>query len=134
MGCAASYAEQYADAAVVGAAAVAKLTRNVLLAGVVPLLSLKHAAASAAAGAGRGGAAAFSLKAVSTAVPPFVLGFVGAAAIRTLGDAQLASGSPALGLFERSRWEDGANWLGSTIGTKVSLGRWCAHASAATHS
>ncbi|KAH8052181.1 hypothetical protein JL722_10281 [Aureococcus anophagefferens] len=35
MGCAASYAEQYSDAAVVGAAAVAKLTRNVFLAGVV---------------------------------------------------------------------------------------------------
>ena len=116
MGCAASYAEQYADAAVVAAAAVAKLTRNVLLAGVVPSLAMKHAAPAAA------GATAFSLKAMSTAVPPFVLGFIGAAAIRTLGDTQLASGSRALGAFERRRWEDGANWVGAVLGTKVLLG------------
>ena len=116
MGCAASYAEQYADAAVVAAAAVAKLTRNVLLAGVVPMLAMKHAAPAAT------GATAFSLKAMSTAVPPFVLGFIGAAAIRTLGDAQLASGSRALGAFERRRWEDGANWIGAMLGTKVLLG------------
>ena len=61
MGTAASYAEQFSDAAVVGAAAVAKLTRNVFLAGVVPLMALRHA----------GGAAGVS---IATAVPTFVAG------------------------------------------------------------
>ena len=42
MGCAASYAEQYSDSAVVAAAAVAKLTRNVFLAAVVPLMAVRH--------------------------------------------------------------------------------------------
>ena len=48
MGCAASYAEQYNDGAVVAAAAVAKLTRNVFLAAVVPLMAVRHAAGGGA--------------------------------------------------------------------------------------
>ena len=45
MGCAASYAEQYSDTAVVAAAAVAKLTRNIFLAAVVPLMAVRHSGA-----------------------------------------------------------------------------------------
>ena len=63
MGCAASYAEQYAEEAVVSAAAVAKLTRNVFLAGVVPLMAVRHGGAA--------GASSFA-----AALPTFVLGFV----------------------------------------------------------
>ena len=64
--------------AVVGAAAVAKLTRNVFLAAVVPLMAVRHGAA-AAGGGGAGG-----LKALAAAVPQFVLGFVAMAALRTV--------------------------------------------------
>jgi uncharacterized integral membrane protein (TIGR00698 family) len=109
MGCAASYAEQYADAAVVGAAAVAKLTRNVFLAGVVPLMAVRHG----------GGGGRVSL---ATAVPTFVAGFVGMAALRTAGDAQLASGGRALWLLEKERWRAAADWVGGVLGTKALLG------------
>ena len=108
MGCAASYAEQYSDAAVVGAAAVAKLTRNVFLAGVVPLMALKH-----------GGAA--SGKSIAAAVPSFVAGFVGMSAVRSLGDYQVASGGKALGLLDADDWKRQADWVGAVLGTKVLL-------------
>lgn len=110
MGCAASYAEQYSDAAVVGAAAVAKLTRNVFLAGVVPLMAVRH---------GGAGAAGSSL---ASAVPTFVLGFVAMAAVRTAGDYQISSGGHALGLLDAKRWKESADWLGGVLGTKVLLG------------
>jgi uncharacterized membrane protein YadS len=108
MGCAASYAEQYSDAAVVGAAAVAKLTRNVFLAGVVPLMALKH-----------GGAA--SGKSIAAAVPSFVAGFVGMSAVRSFGDYQVASGGKALGLLDADDWKRQADWVGAVLGTKVLL-------------
>ena len=108
MGCAASYADQYADAAVVGAAAVAKLTRNVFLAGVVPLLALRHGAAP------KGGGAA----SLAAAVPAFVVGFVALAAVRTAGDA---GGHALLGL-EPGQWKQGMDWLGGVLGTKYLLG------------
>ena len=115
MGCAASYAEQYSDSAVVAAAAVAKLTRNVFLAVVVPFMAVRHAAG----GAGGGG---FSMKALAAAVPGFVGGFLAMAALRTAGDWQLAGGSSALGLFDKQTWKDGAEWVGAFLGTKVLLG------------
>jgi len=113
MGCAASYAEQYSDAVVVGAAAVAKLTRNVFLAAVVPLMAVRHNAASS------GG---FSPKALAAAVPTFVLGFLAMAALRTVGDWQLGGGGKALGVLEAKEWKAGADWLGSQLGTKLLLG------------
>ena len=112
MGCAASYAEQYSDAVVVGAAAIAKLTRNVFLAAVVPLMAVRHGAV----GGGGGG-----LKALAAAVPQFVMGFVAMAALRTAGDAHIASGGTVLGL-DGKRWKEGADWLGGTLGTKYLLG------------
>mmetsp|Transcript_38804 Transcript_38804/g.96425 ORF Transcript_38804/g.96425 Transcript_38804/m.96425 type:complete len:197 (+) Transcript_38804:3-593(+) len=109
MGCAASYAEQYSDAAVVGAAAVAKLTRNVLLAAVVPLMSVRHASG-------------VSKSSVAAAIPVFVVGFLGMAALRTAGDTQLARGGRALFIFDHSTWKNGADWLGVSLGTKTLLG------------
>jgi uncharacterized integral membrane protein (TIGR00698 family) len=113
MGCAASYAEQYDDAAVVAAAAVAKLTRNVFLAAVVPLMAVRYAP---------GTSGAVSAKTLAAAVPVFVGGFLAAAAVRTAGDTQLASGGSALFVFDQQTWKSGADWLGGTLGTKVLLG------------
>jgi len=108
MGCAASYAEQYAEEAVVSAAAVAKLTRNVFLAGVVPLMAVRHGGAA--------GASSFA-----AALPTFVLGFVGAAGVRSLGDTQCASGGRAFGVFAADEWKANADWLGGVLGTKILL-------------
>eukprot|EP00285_Hemiselmis_virescens_P006137 CAMPEP_0173396494 /NCGR_PEP_ID=MMETSP1356-20130122/35630_1 /TAXON_ID=77927 ORGANISM="Hemiselmis virescens, Strain PCC157" /NCGR_SAMPLE_ID=MMETSP1356 /ASSEMBLY_ACC=CAM_ASM_000847 /LENGTH=335 /DNA_ID=CAMNT_0014355549 /DNA_START=165 /DNA_END=1168 /DNA_ORIENTATION=+ len=114
MGAAASYAEQYSDAAVVTCAAVAKLTRNVSLAAVVPLMAAKHGAAGAAAG--------FSTRALAAAVPTFVLGFLGMSLLRTLGDLQLSRGGAALGVLDAKQWKQGAEWVGNELGTKILLG------------
>ncbi|EOD26269.1 hypothetical protein EMIHUDRAFT_115127 [Emiliania huxleyi CCMP1516] len=114
-------------AQVVGAAAVAKLTRNVFLAAVVPLMAVRHAA-----GATGGGVTA---KTFAAAVPAFVGGFLAMAAVRTLGDAQLAAvrtlgdaqlaavrtlgdaqlanGGSALFAFDSAQWKGGADWLGA---------------------
>ncbi|KAH8077013.1 hypothetical protein JL720_10314 [Aureococcus anophagefferens] len=107
MGCAASYAEQYSDAAVVGAAAVAKLTRNVFLAGVVPLMALKHG----------GAASGKSIAAACVVRRPAV----GMSASRSLGDYQVASGGKALGLLDADDWKRQADWVGAVLGTKVLL-------------
>ncbi|KAL3920033.1 MAG: hypothetical protein SGPRY_005407 [Prymnesium sp.] len=109
MGCAASYAEQHTDSAVVGAAAIAKLTRNVFLAAVVPFMAVKHAA---------GASSTFSAKTLAAAVPVFVGGFLAMAAVRTIGDAQLANGGTALYLFNKDDFKRGADWIGAFLGTK----------------
>jgi uncharacterized integral membrane protein (TIGR00698 family) len=113
MGCAASYAEQYSDALVVGAAAVAKLTRNVFLAAVVPMMAVRH---GTAAGGGGG------LKALAAAVPHFVIGFIAMAAIRTAGDAHTAGGGRVAGVLDAKQWKSSADWLGGSLGTKYLLG------------
>jgi uncharacterized integral membrane protein (TIGR00698 family) len=121
MGCAASYADQYSDAAVVGAAAVAKLTRNVFLAAVAPLMAMRHGAAAAAASGG-GGA---SLAHIAAAVPSFVIGFVAMAAVRTAGDYYTSRDGGAgtlLGVVDAKQWKACMEWLGATLGTKYLLG------------
>ena len=114
MGCAASYAEQYADAAVVGAAAVTKLTRNVFLAAVVPLLAVRYGS-----GPGVSGGAA---KSIAAAVPTFVLGFVAMAVARTAGDAYVSSGQLAGGIVDAQQWKRLMDWVGGDLGTKYLLG------------
>ena len=110
MGAAASFADRYDDATVVGAAAVAKLTRNVYLAAVVPYMSFRYAVSVPAA----------PVAALAAAVPTFVAGFLAAAAARTVGDAQLAAGSRALGAFDAETWRTGVDRT-AAFGTKVLL-------------
>jgi uncharacterized membrane protein YadS len=74
MGAAASYAAWYGEAAVLKAAAVTKLTRNLCLAAALPYFSV----------------APSSFKSLIATVPRFVLLFVAAAGVRTAGDWLLA--------------------------------------------
>lgn len=114
MGSAAAYAEQYADAAVVSAAAVAKLTRNLALAAVVPLMAARHAPAAAAGKALTAGA-------LAKAVPGFVAGFVLMALARSAGDAQLAAGGRAGWLLGCEAWQRLTEAVGGFLSTKVLL-------------
>ncbi|KAG8466963.1 hypothetical protein KFE25_008342 [Diacronema lutheri] len=114
MGSAAAYAEQYADTAVVSAAAVAKLTRNLALAAVVPLMAARHAPGAAA---GKG----LSAGTLAKAVPTFVLGFVMMALARSAGDAQLAAGGKAAGLLGRDAWAQCTELVGGVLSTKLLL-------------
>ncbi len=95
-GAALSYRESYGSEAAMKAAIVAKLVRNTALLAVVPLLAWRHA--RSAAGGGR--------KVSFTGLfPLFVLGFLGMAILRSIGDAGVSGGGTALGLFDAERWK-----------------------------
>lgn len=104
MGCALTYKELYDDELALKVAAVTKMTRNLFLAAVIPALTWKYAkdTAAAAAAASATGAAALQPKMnLKTMFPLFVLGFLGMAVVRSLGDASLKSreGEPGIKYF-----------------------------------
>ena len=102
------YAQQYAAPAALETATVTKLVRNLFLLAVIPLIALGQ----------RGSGARRSVRSrppLHQLVPLFVLGFVGLALIRTLGDLSAAGAS---GLLDASTWQA---WTGA-----VSAGSsWC---------
>jgi uncharacterized integral membrane protein (TIGR00698 family) len=79
-GAALTYQEQFAAPGALKAAMVTKLTRNVCMAAVIPLIGFLY---HRHGGTGRG------RMRLAQAVPLFVLGFLLAAALRTLGDLQM---------------------------------------------
>jgi uncharacterized integral membrane protein (TIGR00698 family) len=95
MGAALSYRELFADEVAFKVATVTKLTRNVFIAAVVPILGILYAR-SAADGSRRPG--------IRELLPLFVLGFVAMAVVRTAGDMTLDTGGRALGLFDPQAW------------------------------
>lgn len=113
MGAALAYREVFGEEVALQVATVAKLTRNALLAVVVPLLAWRYARRSAATGggAGKGRVKAWKL------LPVFVLGFLAMALLRTVGDHGLAGGGQALGVFDAGAWRS----LLSTAGDRASF-------------
>lgn len=88
-------------------AIVTKLVRNVFIAAVVPLAAwayARRAVAGAAPGARMGALRLF---------PVFILGFIGMAALRSLGDAGLASGGLALRAWSAGAWQQAAATVGN---------------------
>ena len=118
VGAALTYRQLYGDDVVLRVATVTKLTRNLCLAGVIPLLTWQH---QRTAGAAAGGATRrrTSWRAL---VPAFVLGFVAMAVVRSIGDATLARGSLALGIWDAADWAAVTSLLGDTIGARWLLG------------
>jgi uncharacterized integral membrane protein (TIGR00698 family) len=114
VGAALTYRQMYADDIVLRVATVTKLTRNLCLAGVIPLLTWMHLRNSASASR-----AAMSWK---TVVPLFVLGFVAMAVLRTIGDATLQSFGAAYGMWAASEWITLTNVIGDFWASRVLLG------------
>jgi uncharacterized integral membrane protein (TIGR00698 family) len=115
MGAALSYKELFHDERALKIATVTKLTRNVFLAGVVPLLAYLHAK--------RSGRSAGRVR-IASLLPLFVLGFLGMAVARSAGDAMLAKGSLALGAWDRASWGAltktlGETWAGDCLATAM---------------
>lgn len=108
MGAAMSYSQVFQDERALQVATVAKLTRNTLLVVVVPLLGWLAARGEGGASARPGFRALF---------PTFVLGFLAMATLRSLGDAGLAAGGRALGLWDAAGWKALAGALGETGAT-----------------
>jgi len=108
MGAALSYKEVFRDETAFRVATVTKLTRNVFLVAVVPLLAYLHVRRTGHAG-----------KRVNVAklFPVFVLGFLALAIVRSIGDASLASGGLAFGKWDADAWQGVAKTVGETWGT-----------------
>jgi uncharacterized integral membrane protein (TIGR00698 family) len=108
MGASLSYRELFRDDRALEVATVTKLTRNVFLVAVVPLLALLHARRTGHAG-----------RRVSLArlFPLFVLGFLAMAIVRSVADAGLASGGRALGIWDAPDWAAVCKRVGETWGT-----------------
>lgn len=107
MGAALSYKELFRDEAAFRVATVTKLTRNVFLVAVVPLLAYLHVRRTGHAGRRVNVAKLF---------PVFVLGFLAMAIVRSIGDAGLAHGL-AFGAFDAARWAALVKALGETGST-----------------
>lgn len=114
VGASLTYRQMYADDVVLRVATVTKLTRNLCLAGVIPLLTWMHFRASASASR-----VAMSWK---TLVPLFVLGFVAMAVVRTIGDATLQAFGAAYGAWAASEWSRLTNVIGDFWASRVLLG------------
>ena len=103
MGAALTYKTVFHDDVVFTVAAVTKLTRNVFLAAAIPYLAWRSEGGGG--GDGVGGRAVQRGALLRTALPPFVLCFLGMAALRTTGDSMLASGSASLLLWDPVQWK-----------------------------
>jgi uncharacterized integral membrane protein (TIGR00698 family) len=89
------YKEQFTAPAALEAATVTKLVRNLCMAGVIPLIgALYHVSAGAEGSRKR--------STLGQMVPLFVLGFLGAVIVSSLGDL----GESAFGVISRSRWKE----------------------------
>lgn len=116
VGAALTYKQVYGDDVVLRVATVTKLTRNIFLAVVIPVLTWMHLRAQARIGAGGIGAVSTSI------VPGFVVGFVLMALVRTIGDATLGSTGAAFGVLSAEAWASLTKDLGDFWASQVLLG------------
>ena len=117
VGAALTYRQIYADDAVLRVATVTKLTRNLFLAVVIPILTWLHR---------RDGSGGSGVRKTSTnwrsLVPSFVLGFVAMAVVRSAGDTMLGTGRFAYGVWDQAGWSALTSVLGDRIGAQWLLG------------
>lgn len=107
IGAALAYQQMYGDTQAFEVATVTKLTRNLFIVIVIPLLGFMARRSAKASGSTR------------DLVPHFVLAFLGMAIIRSLGDFTLESYGRALLLFDGDEWAYVVTLLGSTISYAV---------------
>lgn len=111
VGAALTYKEVFNDEVVLKAATVTKLTRNLFLAVVVPLLSYLYLKRQAR----QEGASGTKIN-IAKLLPAFVLGFILMAVLRSIGDATLQNGL-AFGIWNESAWKGLTKAIGETWGS-----------------
>jgi uncharacterized integral membrane protein (TIGR00698 family) len=116
MGAALTYRQVYGDEVVLRTATVTKLTRNLFLAAVIPLLSWWHARESGA----QPGAARTAHW--TQHIPGFVVGFLLMAVVRSAGDYSLGTTGAALGLFDAAAWTRATATVGDVWASRWLLG------------
>ncbi len=116
VGAALTYRQMYADDVVLRVATVTKLTRNLFLAAVIPLLTWMHVRSSHLAAGTRPTAKWTSY------VPAFVIGFLAMAVIRTIGDVGVRTSGQAFGLIYAGDWARVTSQLGDYWASRILLG------------
>jgi uncharacterized integral membrane protein (TIGR00698 family) len=117
VGAALTYKQVYDDDVVLRVATVTKLTRNIFLAAVIPILTWMHVRAQAKIGSG--GIGAVSL---TSLIPGFVIGFLAMAVVRSIGDWTLTSGGAAFGVLSAAQWTSITKSLGDYWASQILLG------------
>jgi uncharacterized integral membrane protein (TIGR00698 family) len=116
IGSAMTYSQVYNSPLALQWATVTKLSRNMCLGLVIPILSTVYARQQHE-GDAAGSKGLFSLAELRKHIPTFVLGFLGMALFRSIGDATLASSGLALGFLEPSTWKSITQFVGGDLGT-----------------
>lgn len=116
VGAALTYRQMYGDPVVLSVATVTKLTRNLFLAGVIPLLTWMHVRRTHLAAGTRPPAGWL------TYIPGFVIGFVAMAIIRSIGDYGVRETGEAFGLIYAGDWGRVSTELGDYWASRVLLG------------
>jgi uncharacterized integral membrane protein (TIGR00698 family) len=119
VGAALTYKQVYGDDIVLRVATVTKLTRNIFLAGVIPMLTWMHLRASAKGAKGASGASGIKL---SSLIPGFVIGFLAMAVVRSIGDWTLTSNGSAFGVWSATQWASITKQLGDYWASQILLG------------
>jgi uncharacterized integral membrane protein (TIGR00698 family) len=117
VGAALAYKEMFQDDVAFQAATVTKLTRNLFLAVVVPLMAFYYLRQLRASGQDGGDSRVSILK----LFPAFVLGFLAMALVRSAGDATLANGA-AFGVWSAEQWKAMTTLIGEQWGSRYLLG------------
>jgi uncharacterized integral membrane protein (TIGR00698 family) len=116
VGAALTYKQLYADDVVLRTATVTKLTRNIFLAAVIPMLTWMHVRSSA------GHAGPRKRASWRQFVPGFVLGFLAMAVVRSIGDATLGSTGAAFGVLDARSWSGLTANVGDFWASRILLG------------
>lgn len=129
VGAALTYQQLYGDDVVLRVATVTKLTRNIFLAAVIPILTWMHLKNQGAYGAygatgAKGAQGAKGVKGVkwSTLVPGFVIGFLAVAVVRSIGDWMVYANGAAFGLWSSAQWGSITKQLGDFWASQILLG------------
>jgi uncharacterized integral membrane protein (TIGR00698 family) len=115
VGAALTYRQVYGDDVVLRVATVTKLTRNLFLAGVIPVLIWMHVRGAPGARSAQGAS-------LRQYVPGFVLGFLAMAVVRSLGDWTVATSGTAFGLWDAASWATITKQLGDYWASQILLG------------
>lgn len=116
VGAALTYKQVYGDDVVLRVATVTKLTRNIFLAGVIPVLTWMHRRQGASGALGASGASGASL------VPGFVIGFLFMAIVRSTGDWTIGTSGAAFGVWDSASWSTMTKQLGDYWASQILLG------------
>lgn len=117
VGAALTYKQVYNDDVVLRVATVTKLTRNIFLAFVIPLLTWMHMRSTHEQVGGT--KKKISIKSL---VPGFVVGFLAMAVVRSLGDATLNANGAAYSMWDAAAWKSITDRIGDYWASRILLG------------